>query len=410
MTGALSGIRVLDMSRVLAGPWVGQTLGDLGADVIKIERPGSGDDTRHWGPPYVKNPDGTDSNDATYFCCTNRNKRSVTVDITTTGGQQLIRELVAASDIVIENYKVGGLKKYGLDYNGLCAVKPDLIYCSITGFGQTGPYASRAGYDFMIQGMGGLMSVTGIPETGPVKVGVAMSDLLTGLYASVGILAALNHRNQTGEGQYLDMALLDSTIAGLANQSSGYLLTGNAPTLSGNAHPSIVPYQTFETTDGHIIIAIGNDRQFGKFCTIANCEHLALDPQYATNTKRVLNRDVLVPILIDIVSNKSLDWWMENLSSAGVPCGPINSIDKVFDDEQVKSRNIHIETPRSDGSMIPGVASPIRLSKTPPSYRSAPPGLGEHTEDVLRSVLNKSDEDIQQLAQSGTITIQGTSE
>ncbi|HAT86042.1 MAG TPA: CoA transferase [Rhizobiales bacterium] len=406
MTGALSHIRVLDLTRVLAGPWSGQILGDLGADIIKVERPGVGDDTRGWGPPYLKDKDGNERSDAAYFGCTNRNKQSVTIDITKPEGQALIRELVAKSDILVENYKVGGLKKYGLDYDSLKAIKPNLIYCSITGFGQTGPDATKAGYDFMIQGMGGLMSVTGQPEGSPggepMKVGVALADVMTGLYSTIGILAALAYRDQTGEGQHIDMALLDVQVATLANQATNYLVSGKAPTHMGNAHPNLVPYQTFPTSDAHFILAIGNDSQFAKFCAIAGLDDLPGDIRFDTNRHRVENRDVLAAKITAVTADKPLDYWMEELGKAGVPCGPINSIDRVFEEPQIKHRGMAIEVPAKDGSMQPGVANPIKLSKTPPSYKSAPPELGEHTLSVLANLLGKDESELDALS-SGKI-------
>ncbi|MCT4656611.1 MAG: CoA transferase [Cohaesibacter sp.] len=409
MTGALSHIRVLDLTRVLAGPWSGQLLGDLGADIIKVERPGSGDDTRGWGPPYLKDINGEERPDAAYFGCTNRNKQSVTIDITSKEGQALIRDLVAQSDIVIENYKVGGLKKYGLDYDSLKEVKPDIIYCSITGFGQTGPDASKAGYDFMIQGMGGLMSVTGQPEGSPggepLKVGVALADVMTGLYSTIGILAALAYRDETGEGQYIDMALLDVQVAALANQATNYLVSGKAPTHMGNAHPNLVPYQTFPTSDAHFILAVGNDNQFAKFCKIAGLDDLPGDVRFDTNRHRVENREILAAKITAVTADKSLDYWMEELGKAGVPCGPINSIDRVFEEPQVKHRGMAIEIEAKDGSMQPGVACPIKLAKTPAAYKSAPPELGEHTAAVLKRLLGKSDQDLKSLSEKNIITL-----
>lgn len=407
MTGALSHIRVLDLTRVLAGPWSGQILGDLGADIIKVERPGVGDDTRGWGPPYLKDKDGNERPDAAYFGCTNRNKQSVTIDITKPEGQALIRELVAKSDILVENYKVGGLKKYGLDYDSLKAIKPDLIYCSITGFGQTGPDATKAGYDFMIQGMGGLMSVTGQPEGSPggepMKVGVALADVMTGLYSTIGILAALAYRDQTGEGQHIDMALLDVQVATLANQATNYLVSGKAPTHMGNAHPNLVPYQTFPTSDAHFILAIGNDSQFAKFCAIAGLDDLPGDIRFDTNRHRVENRDVLAAKITAVTADKPLDYWMEELGKAGVPCGPINSIDRVFEEPQIKHRGMAIKVPARDGSMQPGVANPIKLSKTPAAYKSAPPELGEHTLSVLTNLLGKDESELEALSAGSVI-------
>jgi len=389
--GALSHIRVLDLTRVLAGPWCAQTLADLGADVIKIERPGAGDDTRHWGPPYLKTPDGADTREAAYYLCANRNKRSVTVDIATAEGQRIVRELAAISDVVLENYKVGQLAKYGLDYVSLKTVKPDLVYCSVTGFGQTGPLADRAGYDFIVQGMGGFMSITGerddLPGGGPQKAGVAIADLMTGMYASVAVLAALAHRDRTGEGQAIDMALLDVQVAMLANVGSNYLASGKAPRRWGNAHQNIVPYQAFQTSDSWIIVAVGNDGQFRKFVEAGGRPELADDPRFATNPERVRHRDVLVPIVAEMVKTRRKREWIEALEAAGVPCGPINDVGEVFADEQVRARGMRVEAPHPSGAVAPLVRNPIRMSATPPEVRSAPPLLGEHTDDVLRDVL-----------------------
>ena len=389
--GALSHIRVLDLTRVLAGPWCAQTLADLGADVIKIERPGVGDDTRHCGPPYLKTPDGADTREAAYYLCANRNKRSVTVDIATPEGQQIVRELAATSDVVLENYKVGQLKKYGLDYESLKAVKPDLVYCSVTGFGQTGPLAERAGYDFIVQGMGGFMSITGerdaLPGGGPQKAGVAIADLMTGMYSTVAVLAALAHRDRTGEGQAIDMALLDVQVAMLANVGSNFLASGKAPQRWGNAHQNIVPYQAFRTSDSWIIVAVGNDGQFRKFVEVGGRPELADDARFATNPERVRHRDVLVPIVAEMVRTRGKREWIEALEAAGVPCGPINDVAEVFDDEQVRARGMRVEAPHPSGAVAPLVRNPIRMSATPPEVRSAPPTLGEHTQAVLRDVL-----------------------
>ncbi|MGI9464571.1 MAG: CaiB/BaiF CoA transferase family protein, partial [Aestuariivirgaceae bacterium] len=335
MAGPLSNIRVLDLSRILAGPWASQTLADLGAEVIKVERPGSGDDTRSWGPPFIKQPDGS-TGDAAYFLSTNRGKRSVEIDMSVPAGQDLIRRLAAKCDIVIENFKVGGLKKYGLDYDSLKQRYPGLIYCSITGFGQNGPYAARAGYDFMIQGMGGIMSITGQPDGAPgaepMKPGMAYADIFTGLYSVIAILGALHHRDKTGQGQHIDMALLDSQVAVLGNQALNYLVSGKVPTRLGNAHPNIVPYQTFPTADGHIIIAVGNDRQFRTFCALADLAHVADDERFSSNRGRVAHRDELVSLLAKAVTHKTTAQWIDILEEAAVPCGPINRIDQVFAD------------------------------------------------------------------------------
>ncbi|MBX9763442.1 MAG: CoA transferase [Pseudomonadaceae bacterium] len=407
MPGALSHIRVLDLSRVLAGPWAGQILGDLGAEVIKVERPGSGDDTRHWGPPYVKDANGNDSREAAYFQSANRNKQSLTLDFTQPEGQRLVRELVQSCDVLLENFKVGGLAAYGLDYASLKAINPRLIYCSITGFGQDGPYAKRAGYDFMIQGLGGLMSLTGKPDgedgAGPMKVGVALTDILTGLYATVGVLAALNQREQSGLGQHIDVALLDVQVACLANQAMNYLNTGVSPKRLGNAHPNIVPYQDFPSADGNFIIAVGNDGQFRKLCEVAGLSALADDPRFASNKARVAHRSELIPLLRQATVFKTTAEWVTLLETAGVPCGPINDLAQVFADPQVQARGLRLDLPNSLGSTTPQVASPLRLSETPVTYRNAPPLLGEHTEQVLSRYLNLSAEQIAALREAGVL-------
>ncbi|MBN6728671.1 CaiB/BaiF CoA transferase family protein [Burkholderia multivorans] len=393
--GALSHIRVLDLTRVLAGPWCAQTLADFGADVIKIERPGAGDDTRHWGPPYLKDAHGADTAEAAYYLAANRNKRSVTVDIATPEGQQIVRELAAQSDVVLENYKVGQLKKYGLDYGSLRAVKPDLVYCSVTGFGQTGPYAHRAGYDFIVQGIGGFMSITGerdgVPGGGPQKAGVAIADLATGLYSTIAVLAALAHRDRTGEGQYIDMALLDVQVALLANMNTNFLASGTPPVRWGNAHPNIVPYQTFQTSDGWIIVAVGNDGQFRKFVEAGGRPELADDERFATNPARVRHRDTLVPILAEMAKTRSKTAWIDALESAGVPCGPINDLAEVFANEQVVARGMEVALPHPCGADVKLVRNPVRMSATPPDARTAPPLLGAHTDDVLRDMLGYDD-------------------
>jgi crotonobetainyl-CoA:carnitine CoA-transferase CaiB-like acyl-CoA transferase len=385
--GALAGLRVLDLSRVLAGPWASQLLGDLGADVIKIEKPGIGDDTRAWGPPWLPDADGQATNDAAYFLCANRNKRSLTVDITQPEGQAIVRELAARADVVLENFKVGGLVAYGLDYASLSALNSTLIYCSITGFGQDGPYAPRAGYDFLIQGMGGLMSLTGRAANeegaGPQKVGVALTDILTGLYASNAILAALAHRTRTGEGQYIDLALLDVQIACLANQAMNFLVSGTAPKRMGNAHPNIVPYQDFPTADGDMILAIGNDGQFARFCSIAGRAEWATDERFASNAARVKHRTELIPLLRQATVMKTTAEWNAALDGAAVPCGPINDLAAVFADPQVQHRGMRLDLPHAAGGQAPQVANPIHLSVTPVAYRRAPPLLGQDTEAIL---------------------------
>lgn len=405
--GALSHLRVLDLSRVLAGPWSGQILADLGAEVIKVERPGSGDDTRAWGPPFLKDSSGENTSEAAYYLSANRNKRSVTIDFTRPEGQKLVRELAAKSDVVIENFKVGGLAAYGLDYASLRQINPNLIYCSITGFGQTGPYAKRAGYDFMIQGLGGLMSLTGRPEgedgAGPVKVGVALTDILTGLYSTVAILAALAHRDQHGGGQHIDMALLDVQVACLANQAMNYLTTGTPPRRLGNAHPNIVPYQDFPTADGDFILTVGNDGQFRKFAEVAGQPQWADDPRFATNKLRVANRAELIPLIRQATVFKTTAEWVSQLEQAGVPCGPINDLAQMFADPQVQARGLAIDIPHPLAGIVPQVASPIRLSETPVEYRNAPPLLGEHTEQILAGVLGLEADAIQQLREAGVL-------
>ncbi|MBD1600337.1 CaiB/BaiF CoA transferase family protein [Pseudomonas typographi] len=405
--GALSGVRVLDMSRVLAGPWAGQVLGDLGAEVIKVEKPGSGDDTRAWGPPYLKDAAGNSTGEAAYYLAANRNKQSVTIDFTLPEGQRLIRELAAQSDVLIENFKVGGLAAYGLDYASLRAVNPRLIYCSITGFGQFGPYAKRAGYDFMVQGLGGLMSLTGRADdeagAGPVKVGVALTDILTGLYASVAVLAALNSRHHNGEGQHIDMALLDVQVACLANQAMNYLTTGVAPRRLGNAHPNVVPYQDFPTADGDIILTVGNDSQFRKFCEVAGHPEWAADARFSSNAARVAHREVLVPLIRQATVFRTSAEWLQALEPVGVPCGPINDVQQVFNDPQVQARGLVVTLEHALAGTLPQVASPLRLSQTPVEYRQAPPLLGEHTAQVLAQLLGLGADEQKGLKASGVI-------
>lgn len=407
MSGALSHIRVLDLSRILAGPWAGQLLADLGAEVIKVERPGHGDDTRQWGPPYLKDQVGGNGDQAAYYLAANRGKKSVTVDIATAAGQEIVRRLAARSDILLENYKVGDLQRYGLGYDDLRTINPGLIYCSITGFGQTGPYRQRAGYDFLIQGMGGLMSVTGEPDAegrgGPMKVGVAMVDILTGMYVSTAVLAALAHRERTGSGQYIDIALLDVQVATLANQAANYLVAGELPARLGNAHPNIVPYQAFATQDNHIILAVGNDSQFTRFCEIAGRPELALDERFASNAGRVRNRAVLIPLLEKIFLQRGGDLWIEALEAAGVPCGPINNLAQVFEDPQIRSRGMRVEVPHPLAGTVALVACPIKFSATPVAYHSAPPLLGQHTRHVLREVLGMEGEEISAFVERGIL-------
>ncbi len=391
---ALDGIRVLDLSRILAGPWCTQNLADLGADVIKIERPGVGDDTRAWGPPFLKDGQGIDTNESAYYLSANRNKRSVEADMATPHGAALIRELAAVSDILVENFKVGGLAKYGLDYASLKAINPRLIYCSVTGFGQDGPFAQRPGYDFMIQGMGGLMSITGerddLPGGGPQKAGVAVTDIVTGMYATVAILAALQQRHRSGLGQHLDIALLDSHVALLANQNSNYFNSGVAPTRAGNAHQNVVPYQVFAASDGHLIVATGNESQYRAYCAAIGAPELGDDPRFATNRLRVANRGTLVPLLADIMREGRRDDWIARLEAAGVPCGPINDIAQAFAHPQAQARQLRHDLPHPGGGVAPVTASPLRFSASPVVYRRAPPLLGQHTEEVLRDVLGKS--------------------
>jgi formyl-CoA transferase len=404
---ALGHVRVLDLTRVLAGPWCAQNLADLGADVIKIERPGAGDDTRSWGPPYLRDAQGLDTTEAAYYLAANRGKRSLTLDIASAEGQAIVRDLVKHCDVVLENYKVGQLKKYGLDYESLRREKPDLIYCSITGFGQDGPYAQRAGYDFIVQGMGGFMSITGerddLPGGGPQKAGIAISDLMTGMYATIAVMAALTHRDRAGEGQYIDMALLDVQVAMLANMDTNYLASGEPPKRWGNAHPNIVPYQTFATSDGHIIVAVGNDGQYQKFVAAGGRSELAADERFATNPMRVRHRDILVPLLAEMVRARTRQQWIDLLEAAGVPCGPINNLDEVFANPQVTARKLRIDLAHPTGGTVKLVGSPMKLSATPPRHDMPPPLLGQHTEEVLRDVLGHSAAQIAALREKGIV-------
>jgi crotonobetainyl-CoA:carnitine CoA-transferase CaiB-like acyl-CoA transferase len=404
---ALGHIRVLDLSRVLAGPWCAQNLADLGADVIKIERPGAGDDTRAWGPPYAPDAEGRPTSEAAYYLAANRGKRSVTVDIAGAAGQALLRELVRHCDVVLENFKVGHLARYGLDYASLKAIKPDLVYCSITGFGQDGPYAHRAGYDFLVQGMGGLMSITGerdgLPGGGPQKAGVALTDIMTGMYATVAVLAALTHRDRSGQGQHIDMALLDTQVAMLANVGSNYLNSGQRPRRWGNAHANIVPYQTFACSDGHIIVTAGNDGQYRKFVEAGGRPELAQDERFATNPLRVQHRDLLVPLLDAMVAQKTRAEWIALLEAAGVPCGPINNVDEVFADPQVQARGMAIDLDHPLAGSVKLVRSPMKLSATPATSDAAPPLLGQHTDEVLAGLLGKSTEEIAALRAQGVL-------
>jgi len=407
MSGALSHLRVLDLSRVLAGPWAGQILGDLGAEVIKIERPKSGDDTRSWGPPYLQGVDGNADLSA-YFLTANRNKQSLAVDIAHPEGQELIRKLVAESDVILENFKVGGLKRYGLDYDSLKQINPKLIYCSITGFGQDGPYANRPGYDFLIQAMGGLMSITGQPNgepgAGPMKVGVALTDIMTGLYATIGVLAALSHRDRTGEGQYVEAALLDVQVACLANQAMNYLTTGQAPGRMGNAHPNIVPYQNFPTADGNMVLTVGNDEQFARLCDVLGHPEWASDERFATNRARVANRKELIPRLRQATVMRSTQEWVQVLERSGVPCGPVNTLDQVFEDPQILARGMKQSVQHPSLGDVPTVGNPIRLKLTPVSYRTAPPLLGEQSKQVLEKIAGLSTVEIESLRERGVIS------
>ena len=403
MAGPLSHVRVLDLSRVLAGPWAGQNMADLGAEVIKVERPRAGDDSRAFGPPWVKDAHGQATRDSAYFTSANRGKKSITLNIAAPEGQAVVRELAAVSDVLIENYKFGDLARYGLAYEDLRTVNPGLIYCSVTGFGQTGPYRERPGYDFMIQGMGGMMSVTGEPDGQPQRAGVPVADIITGMYASIAICAALAHRAETGVGQHLDLALLDSQIALLAYQNTNYFATGKPPTRIGNLHPNIVPYQPFRTADGDVIIACGNDNLYRKFCVAAGCGELADDPRFATNGKRVENRAELTRLLAEVFRQRSTREWVGLLEAAGVPNGPINDVAQVFEEPQVKARGVRIELEHAAGAPLPMVASPMRFSETPLEYRQAPPLLGQHTDQVLRELLGKSEAQLAKLRADGVI-------
>ncbi len=407
MSGALSHIRILDLSRVLAGPWASQTLADMGAEVIKIERPGSGDDTRGWGPPYLKDQAGNDTREAAYFLAANRGKKSVTINISKPDGQEIIRRLARKSDVFIENYKVGDLARYGLSYEDLKKINPRLIYCSITGFGQDGPMAHLPGYDFIVQGIGGLMSITGerddLPGGGPQKVGVAVADIMTGLYATTAILGALAHRYESGEGQYIDMALLDVQVATMANMNMNYLASGEIPKRQGNAHANIVPYQVFHANDGELIIAAGNDSQFAKLCAVIGNPELCTYERYATNTNRIRNRETIIPLLQEIFARRSVAEWIVLIEPEGIPCGPINNIAQVFEHPQVLHRGMKIELPHPTAGTVPLIASPIKFSATPVTYTGAPPTLGQHTEQVLSEIGEYSDAEITHLIEQRVI-------
>jgi len=405
MAGPLDGIRVFDLTRILAGPTCTQLLGDLGADVIKIERPGEGDDTRKWGPPFLKDADGADRAESAYYLSSNRNKRSLTLDVAGADGQALARRLIAKCDVLVENFKTGGLAKYGLSYDDLKDEFPHLVYCSITGFGQTGPYAPRAGYDFLAQGLGGIMSITGEPEGEPVKVGVGIADVMCGMYAAVAILAALRHRDDHGRGQYIDLALLDSQVAWLINEGLNYLTSGNVPRRLGNEHPNIVPYKVLPAADGHIIIAVGNDRQFQRFCAFAGAPELADDDRFRTNADRVRNRQALYALLPDLTRRKTQVEWDHGLAERGVPCSPVNTIDQVFADPQVVARGMKLSMPAPDTQKgtVDLIANPIKFSETAVAYRHPPPRLGEHTDTVLRELLDLDDAAITALRDRGIV-------
>jgi crotonobetainyl-CoA:carnitine CoA-transferase CaiB-like acyl-CoA transferase len=407
MAGPLSHIRVLDLSRVLAGPWCGQNLADLGAEVIKLERQKSGDDSRAFGPPWLKDAGGKETRESAYFASANRGKKSVTVNLSKPAGQDLVRKLAARSDVFLENYKYGDLARYGLGYDDLTKINPRLVYCSVTGFGQTGPYRERPGYDFMIQGMGGVMSITGerddLPGGGPQRVGIPIADIMTGMYATIAICAALAHRETSGRGQHLDLALLDTQVGILANQGMNYLATGEVPRRLGNAHPNIVPYQPFRTKDGDVILACGNDNLFNKFCEVADCQELAKDPRFATNSKRVENREAITALLAEIFSKRTTKDWCDALEAAGVPNGPINDLKQVFEEPQVIARGVKIELEHAAAGRIPLIASPMRFSGTPLEYKRPPPTLGQHTSEVLREVLGLDDAAIARLRDDGII-------
>ena len=407
MSGPLSHIKVLDLSRVLAAPWAAQNLADLGAEVIKVERPLKGDDSRAYAPPFLRDEHGKETRESAYFCAANRGKKSITINISKPEGQQLVRELAKQCDVLIENYKVGDLARYGLGYDDIKALNPGVIYCSVTGFGQTGPDKDRPGYDFMAQGMGGLMSITGerddLPGGGPQRVGVPIIDLTTGMYATIAICAAIAHRAVTGKGQWIDVALLDSCVAFLANQAMNYFATGESPRPLGNAHPNIVPYQTFGTADGALILACGNDNLFNKFCDVAGCTHLAQDPRYSTNGERVKNRDDITSLLNEIFVKRPTREWVKLLDAAGVANGPINTIAQVFEEPQVQARGLKIELPHAAAGTVPLVASPMRFSETPIKHEVPPPVLGQHTDEILRGVLKKNDADIAKLKAEGVV-------
>jgi len=404
--GALGHLRVLDLSRVLAGPWASQVLADLGADVVKVERPGAGDDTRRWGPPWLRDANGAETGESAYFLSANRGKRSITIDLAHPEGQALVRRLAARADVLLENFRVGGLERYGLDYAALSALNPRLVYCSITGFGQTGPSRDRAGYDVLLQAMGGLMSITGAPEGAPggfpMKVGVAVTDVMTGMYAATAVLAALAHRERSGRGQHVDLSLLDVQVAMLANQAQAFLTTGEAPRRLGNAHPSIVPYQAFAAADGHLVIAVGNDGQFARLCEVVGLAPLATDSRFASNAARVEHRAALLAILEPALAARPAADWIAALEAAGVPCGPINDLRQVFEDPQVRHRGMRQEVDHPLAGRVALVASPIRLSDTPVGPPAAPPTLGQQTDEVLAE-LGLGEAEVAALRDAGVI-------
>lgn len=404
-SGPLSNITVLDLSRILAGPTCTQLLGDMGAEIIKVERPKAGDDTRKWGPPYVQDAHGNNTDESAYYLSSNRNKRSITIDLSQSEGQHLIRQLVKKADIFLENYKVGDMQKFGLSYDELKKENPSIIYCSISGFGQTGPYAKRPGYDFLIQAMGGIMSFTGEPDGNPMKTGVAIADVMCGMYASNAILAALHHRKNTDQGQYIDISLLDTQVSWLINGALNYLTSQNLPKRHGNGHPNIVPYDLFPTSDGYMVMAIGNDAQFARFCDFAKTPELATNTLYLSNESRTMNRETLTPILQEITAKHPIQYWLDGLEKHNVPCGPVNNVEQVFNDPQIKHRNMQIKMthPQAGKGSIDLIGNPIKFSKTPVTYRRHPPTLGEHTHEILNEYLNLQDSEIKQLQKNNII-------
>ena len=405
MQRSLSDIRVFDLTRILAGPTCTQLLGDLGCDVLKIEKPGAGDDTRKWGPPYVAGKDGLPTHESAYYLAANRNKRSVAIDIARPEGQALARRLLGTCDVLVQNFKVGALARYGLDWDSLKTDFPGLVYCSITGFGQTGPYKDRAGYDYLAQGYGGIMSITGAPDGEPMKVGVGIADIMCGMYASSAILAALHHKARTGEGQHLDLALLDTQVAWLANEGTNYLLSGRVPKRLGNEHPNIVPYKLFQAKDGPVVLAAGNDAQFQRFCRFAGLEGLAHDPRFLTNSLRIEHRDDLYALLVPIFATRTKAEWVDGLTALGVPCGPVNAIDEVFEDAQVRHRQMRIDMPHplAECGTVALLGNPIKMSATPPAYDRAPPHLGQHTTEVLEELLALDPAELDRLRDAGVI-------